>query len=216
MRVLVACEFSGRVRDAFLKRGHDAVSCDLLPTDSPGPHVQGNVLDILCDGWDLMVGHPPCTHLASSGAAHFERKGPAVQKAALDFFAALYFAPIGRVCIENPVGIPSTRFGKPTQIVQPWWFGDAERKATCLWLRGLPPLKPTRRVKPEIIVYPNGKTYSKCHNHYVKTGKPRGYERSRTFIGFAEAMADQWSALSPIQPRYSVERWQEHYGHLVS
>ena len=142
MRVLVACEYSGRVRDAFAARGHEAVSCDILPTDVPGPHHQGDVRDILGDGWDLMVAHPPCTHLAVSGARWFKHK-QAEQAEALDFVRLLMAAPIERIAIENPVSIISSRIRRPDQIIQPWQFGHGETKATCLWLKNLPPLTPT-------------------------------------------------------------------------
>ena len=137
MRVFVACEYSGVVRDAFLRRGDDAVSCDLLPTDVPGPHIQGDVLPHLGDGWDLMIAHPPCTHLAVSGARWFKDKLPE-QAEALEFVRLLLDAPIPRIALENPVSIISTRIRKPDQIIQPWMFGHGEVKATCLWLRNLP------------------------------------------------------------------------------
>lgn len=133
MRVLVACEFSGRVRDAFIRRGHDAWSCDLLPTEVPGPHIQGDVLSILGNGWDLMIAHPPCTHLAASGARWWKEKGPMVQWEALEFVRALLAAPIPKIALENPVGKISTSIRKPDQIIQPWQFGHPETKATCLF-----------------------------------------------------------------------------------
>ena len=186
-RVLVACEYSGRVRDAFRRAGHDAVSCDILPTEVPGPHHQGDVREILGDGWDLLVAHPPCTHLAVSGARHFSRKAASgVQDEALDFVRLLLDAPIARVALENPVSIISTRIRKPDQIVQPWQFGHGETKATCLWLHGLPPLAPTDVVagrEPRV--------------HRMAPGPDRWKERSRTFSGIAQAMADQWGPLLP-------------------
>ena len=186
-RVLVACEYSGRVRDAFRRAGHDAVSCDLLPTEVPGPHHQGDVREILGDGWDLLVAHPPCTHLAVSGARHFSRKAASgVQDEALDFVRLLLDAPIARIALENPVSIISTRIRKPDQIVQPWQFGHGETKATCLWLHGLPPLAPTDVVagrEPRV--------------HRMAPGPDRWKERSRTFSGIAQAMADQWGPLLP-------------------
>ena len=143
MKVLVACEYSGRVRDAFLSAGHDAMSCDILPTDAPGPHYHGDVRDIICDGWDLMICHPPCTHLAVSRARHFAAKqASGVQQEALDFVRLLLNAPIPRIALENPVSIISSRIRKPDQIIQPWMFGHGETKATCLWLKGLPKLVP--------------------------------------------------------------------------
>lgn len=180
MRVLVACEFSGRVRDAFLLRGHSAVSCDLLPTESPGPHYQGNVLNILDDGWDLLVAHPPCTHLAVSGARWFKEK-LAEQAEALKFVRALLEAPIPRIALENPVSIISTRIRRPDQIVQPWMFGHGETKATCLWLSGLPKLLPTN------IVSGRSPTV-----HRMPPSPDRWKKRSLTYQGLADAMAEQW------------------------
>ena len=180
MRVLVACEFSGIVRDAFIRRGHDAVSCDLLPTEVDGPHIVGDVLSILGDGWDLLVAHPPCTHLAVSGARWFKDKLPE-QAAALEFVRTLLAAPIPRIALENPVSIISSRIRKPDQIVQPWWFGDGKVKATCWWLKNLPPLVPTHIVdgrEPEV--------------HYMSPGPDRWKNRSRTYPGLAEAIAEQW------------------------
>ena len=142
MRVLVACEYSGTVRDAFIAKGHDAMSCDLLPTDKPGPHYQGDVFDVINDGWDLMIAHPPCTHLAVSGARWFKDK-VTEQAEALDFVQRLMNAHIDRICIENPVSIISSRIRKPDQTIQPWQFGHGETKRTCLWLKGLPKLVPT-------------------------------------------------------------------------
>ena len=144
VKVLVACEYSGVVRDAFRERGHEAWSCDLLPTDVPGPHYQGDVLEILALGWDLMIAHPPCTHLAVSGARHFAAKrADGRQQGAIEFFMALANAPVKRKAIENPVCIMSSHWRKPDQIIQPWMFGHGETKATCLWLENLPLLKPT-------------------------------------------------------------------------
>ena len=146
MRVLVACEYSGRVRDAFLRAGHEAMSCDLLPTDEPGPHYQGDVRDVIGDGWNLMIAHPPCTHLAVSGARWFKDK-LAEQAEALDFVRMLMAAPIERIAIENPISIISSRIRKPDQVIQPWQYGHGETKATCLWLKGLPKLTPTNIVE---------------------------------------------------------------------
>ena len=144
MRVLVACEFSGRVRDAFIRHGHDAVSCDLLPSETEGPHYQGDVRDILNNGWDLMVAHPPCTDLAVSGARWFaDKRADGRQQAALDFVRLLMDAPIPRIAVENPVSIISSAIRKPDQVVQPWQFGEGETKATCLWLKDLPKLTAT-------------------------------------------------------------------------
>lgn len=182
-RVLVACEFSGVVRDAFISAGHDAVSCDLLLTEAPGPHYRGDVMDVLGDGWDLMIAHPPCTHLAVSGARWFKDK-QREQANAVEFFMALVNAPIGMIAVENPVSIMSTRYRKPDQIIQPWQFGHGETKATCLWLKGLPPLMPTRIV-----------TGREARVHRMPPGPNRWRERSRTFPGVAAAMAAQWGAL---------------------
>ena len=184
MRVLVACEYSGRVRDAFIARGHDAISCDLLPTESPGPHYQGDVGDLLGDSWDLLIAHPPCTHLAVSGARHFFRK-QREQREALDFVRLLLCAPVPRIALENPVSVISSRIRKPDQIIQPWQFGHGETKATCLWLRGLPPLVPTDVVSGR-----------ENRVHRMPPGPDRWKERSRTFQGIADAMADQWGRAS--------------------
>lgn len=182
MRVLVACEYSGAVRDAFLRAGHEALSCDLLPSDKPGPHYQGDVRDVLGDGWDLMIAHPPCTHLAVSGARHFEAKrADGRQQEAIEFFLALARAPIPRIAIENPVCIMSSVWRKPDQTIQPWMFGHGETKATCLWLKGLPHLVPTEIVQGR---YPRV--------HLMPQGPDRWKERSRTYEGIARAMADQW------------------------
>lgn len=180
LRVLVACEFSGVVRDAFRALGHDATSCDLLPTESPGPHYQGDVLDILDDGWDLLIAHPPCTHLAVSGARWFSEKR-AEQAEALEFVRLLLDAPIPHIALENPVSIISTRIRKPDQTIQPWQFGHGEVKATCLWLKGLPLLIPTNIV--------DGR---EARVHRMPPGPNRWKERSRTFEGIARAMAEQW------------------------
>lgn len=182
MRVLVACEFSGTVRDAFAARGHDAWSCDLLPTEKPGQHIQGDVTAVLGDGWDLMVCHPPCTHLAVSGARWFAEK-VTEQAEALEFVRTLLDAPIPRIALENPVSIISSRIRKPDQVIQPWQFGHGEVKATCLWLKGLPKLRPTNIVEgrePRV--------------HRMPPGPDRWRERSRTFAGIGQAMADQWGS----------------------
>lgn len=183
MRVLVACEYSGAVRDAFRACGHDAMSCDLLPTDAPGPHYQGDVRDVLIDGWDLMVAHPPCTHLAVSGARWFKDK-QAEQAKALDFVRLLLDAPVPRIALENPISIISSRIRKPDQIIQPWQYGHGETKATCLWLKNLPPLRPTNIVEGR-----------EARVHRMSPGPDRWKERSRTYAGVAAAMADQWGAL---------------------
>lgn len=180
MKVLIACEFSGTVWDAFIARGHDALSCDLLPTEKPGPHYMGPVEDILGDGWDLMVAHPPCTHLAVSGARWFKDK-QREQAEALDFVRLLLDAPIPRIALENPVSIISSRIRKPDQIIQPWQYGHGETKRTCLWLKGLEPLKPTNVV--------DGR---ENRIHRMAPGPNRWKERSKTYQGIAEAMAEQW------------------------
>lgn len=182
MRVLIACEFSGIVRDAFAARGHDAWSCDLLESETDGGHYQMDILELLASNqsFDMMIAFPPCTHLCVSGARWF--KGKAMeQKAAINFFMALAHAPIGRIAIENPIGIMSTRWRRPDQIVQPWQFGHGEVKATCLWLKNLPPLKPTNIV--------DGRT---PRVHHASPGPDRWKERSRTLEGIAKAMASQW------------------------
>lgn len=182
MRVLVACEFSGIVRDAFKALGHDAWSCDLLPTERPGNHIVGDVRRELGGDWDLMVAHPPCTHLAVSGARWFADK-KREQAAALDFVRVLFCCPIPRVALENPISIISSRIAKPTQIIQPWMFGHGEVKATCLWLKGLPALRPTRVVRGRV-----------ARVHRAPPGPERWKERSRTLSGIAAAMAAQWGS----------------------
>ena len=191
MRVLVACEYSGRVRDAFIARGHDAMSCDLLPTESPGPHYVGDVRDVLMAGWDLMVCHPPCTHLAVSGARHFAAKrAGGVQQEALDFVRMLLDAPIPKIALENPISIISSAIRKPDQIIQPWQFGHPEFKATCLWLKGLSPLQPTNLLRPPPRGSEAAKEWEKVHR--MPPGPDRWKERSRTYQGIADAMAKQW------------------------
>jgi hypothetical protein len=182
MRVLVACEYSGVVRNAFIDKGHDAMSCDLLPSETPGPHYQGPVQDILGDGWDLMVAHPPCTHLAVSGARWFKDK-QTEQAEALDFVRLLLAAPVARIALENPISIISSRIRKPDQIIQPWQFGHGETKATCLWLKGLPKL-----VSTDIV---DGR---EARIHKMPPSVDRWKIRSRTFPGIAAAMANQWGS----------------------
>lgn len=180
MKVLVACEYSGTVRDAFIAKGHEVMSCDLLPTDVHGPHYQGDVFDIINDGWDLMIAHPPCTHLAVSGARWFKDK-QIEQKEALEFVRRLLNASIPKIALENPVSIISSKIRKPNQIIQPWQFGHGETKATCLWLKGLPNLVPTDIVEgrePKV--------------HMMSPGPNRWKERSKTYAGIAKAMAEQW------------------------
>lgn len=185
MRVLVACEYSGAVRDAFMERGHFAMSCDLLPSEKPGNHYCGDVFDVLDQDWDLVIMHPPCTHLAVSGARHFaEKRADGRQQAALDFVGRLMQCKAPMWALENPVSIISSQFRKPDQIIQPWQFGHGETKATCLWLKGLPKLVPTDVV--------DGR---EARVHRMPPSADRWKERSRTFAGIAAAMADQWGAL---------------------
>ena len=193
MRVLIACEYSGTVRDAFLTLGHDALSCDLLPTDAPGPHYQGDVLDIINDGWDLMVAHPPCTDIAVSGAAWFKEKiADGRQQRALDFVRRLMDSHIGMIAIENPISVISSKIRKPDQIIQPWMFGHMEQKATCLWLKGLHKLTETNNVKEEMMLLPKNQ---RERIHYLPPGPDRWKDRSKTFQGIADAMADQWGSM---------------------
>ncbi len=182
MKVLVACEYSGAVRDAFIAMGHEAISCDLLPTDAPGPHYQGDVFDIINDGFDLMIAHPPCTDLAVSGARHFAEKiADGRQARSLAFVQRLMDSNIPMICIENPVSIISTRIRKPDQIIQPWQHGHGETKTTCLWLKGLPKLKPSNVV--------SGRS---DRIHKMPPSPTRWKERSKTYAGIAAAMATQW------------------------
>jgi hypothetical protein len=203
MRVLIACEFSGTVRDAFIKGGHEAMSCDLEPTSVPGPHYQGNVMDIINDGWDLMIAHPPCTYLTVTGnkwfkpeyADRFPTRHQDRENAA-DFFMALANANIPKIAIENPIGVMSTRYKKPNQVVHPWQFGHEASKSTCLWLKGLPNLNPTNIVsKGEFITYKSGKRMTKWYADAASLSpKERAKVRNTTFQGIADAMAAQWGA----------------------
>jgi hypothetical protein len=185
MRVLIACEFSGIVREAFKRAGHEAWSCDLLPTEIPRNHIQDDVLNHLNEGWDLMIAHPPCTHLAVSGARWFKFK-PSEQEEALIFVKKLMNAPIPKICIENPVSVISSKIRKPDQIIQPWMFGCGETKATCLWLKNLPKLQPTKITEGR-----EGRVWK------MPPSKDRWKDRSRTFQGIAEAMAEQWGKPRP-------------------
>ena len=182
MKILIACEYSGAVRDAFIAQGHDAMSCDLLPTDAAGPHYRGDVRDVLDYPWDLMVAHPPCTHLSVSGTRHFgDKRMDGRQQSAVSFFMSLARAQIPLIAIENPVCIMSSIWRKPDQVIQPWMFGHGETKATCLWLKGLPKLVPTDVVDgrdPRI--------------HHMPPSPDRWKLRSTTYPGIAKAMADQW------------------------
>jgi hypothetical protein len=195
MRVLVACEYSGRVRDAFIKLGHDAMSCDLLPTDSPGPHYQGDIFDLDLETFDLMIAHPPCTYLTNSGVCHLHKdpsRWPKLFEGAA-FFKRLLDAPIERIAIENPImhKYSKTLIGgvKQTQVVQPWMFGHREQKATCLWLKGLAPLIETNNVKIEMMALPKNE---RERLHYLPPSPDRWKIRSTTYQGIANAMAMQW------------------------
>ena len=184
MKVLIACEFSGVVKDAFRDRGHDAYSCDILPSEGKHwvKHYQEDVLNILDFGWDLMIAHPPCTHLSVSGARWFkEKQADGRQQAALAFVQKLMDAPIDKICIENPISIISSKIRKPDQIIQPWQYGHGETKATCLWLKGLPLLTPTNIVEGR-----------EARIHKLPPSKNRSKLRSITYQGIAEAMAEQW------------------------
>lgn len=190
MRVLVACEYSGAVRSAFEKRGHYAMSCDLLPAEDGGEHYQGDVRELFIHPWDLMIAHPPCTHLAVSGARWFKDKKQE-QEEALSFVRELMDAPIEKICIENPVSIISSNIRKPDQIIQPWMFGHEVSKKTCLWLKNLTHLEPTNLVgKGEYVTFSSGKRMPAWYN--LSPGQDRWKERSRTFQGIADAMAKQW------------------------
>lgn len=195
MRVLIACEYSGMVRDAFSRAGHYAMSCDLLPSEQPGLHYQGDIFDILDDGWDLMIAHPPCTYLCSSGI-HWNRRRPerAVQtENALAFVEKLLNANIDRIALENPIGIISSRIRKPDQIIQPYQFGHDASKATCLWLKNLPKLKPTQFVEPRYIDgKPRWGNQTDSGQNKLPPSKDRWKIRSETYAGIAEAMARQW------------------------
>lgn len=191
MRMLVACEFSGIVREAFAAGGHDAWSCDLLPTDQPsGKHIRGDVLEVINQGWDLIIAHPPCTHLSASGASRWaEKVADGRQPEAIKFVEAIWNADCPKICIENPVGALSTRskLGKATQYVQPFEFGHAEQKKTGLWLKGLPKLIPT-----DVIDVSNLPDNQRQRLHYLSPSKDRWRIRSTTFQGIADAMAAQW------------------------
>jgi len=192
VKVLVACEFSGTVRDAFISMGHEAMSCDLLPSEAPGPHHCGDVIDLLGQGWDLMIAHPPCTYLAVSGL-HWNKRRPERAKLtedALDFVRLLLDAPIPRIALENPIGCISSRIRKPDQIIQPWQFGHDASKATCLWLKGLPLLRHTE-------VLPGGREARRANQtasgqNKLPPSADRWKLRSLTYPGIAKAMAEQW------------------------
>jgi hypothetical protein len=202
MKVLIACEYSGVVRDAFMLRGHDAWSCDILPTESRGPHIQGDVLEILNDGWDLMIGHPPCTYISYAGTSHWNNPGRCKKRLeALDFFRKLWEAPIEKICLENPKSCASPVIAKYNQEIQPYYFGDRQYKTTWLWLKNLQPLihyeydtlfhKKTHTEIPEpIYINKNGKNIHFCGA--VKGGKDRAKNRAKFWPGIAKAMAEQW------------------------
>jgi site-specific DNA-cytosine methylase len=192
MKVLIACEYSGTVREAFRARGHDAWSCDLLDTDQPGPHIQGDVRDVLKQGWDLMIAHPPCTHLAVSGARYFKEKKEQ-QAEALSFVRELMAAPVPRICIENPVSIISSRIRRPDQIIQPWMFGEDASKKTCLWLTGLPKLQPTN-----VIIKERYANQTASGQNKIGPSPDRWKIRSKTYQGIANAMACQWGNVKDL------------------
>ena len=201
MKILIACEFSGTVREAFAAKGHDAWSCDIEPTDIPGNHYQGDVKEILKKGWDMMIAHPPCTYLTVTGNKWFKPeykdRFPTRQqdrKDAIKFFMMLAEAPIDKIVIENPIGIMSTTYKKPNQIIHPWQFGHEASKSTCLWIKGLPNLEPTNIVgKGEFVTYKSGKRMTKWYADAAsKPPKERAKIRNTTFTGIAQAMANQW------------------------
>jgi hypothetical protein len=183
VKIIVACEFSGTVRDAFIRRGMDAISCDILPTEAPGPHIRGDIRDVDLSAFDLMIAHPPCTHLAVSGARWWAGR-QREQEEAIAFVQYLMDAPVPRIAIENPIGKLSSAVRRPDQIIQPWMFGHGEVKATCLWLKGLPPLKPTQIVPGR-----------EARVHRMPPGPDRWKKRSLTYGGIAEAMAEQWGRI---------------------
>ena len=196
MHILIACEYSGTVRDAFIRAGHDAMSCDLLPTDVPGPHYQGDVFDIINNGWDMMIAHPPCTYLSVSGM-HWTARGlrdPQLTEDALEFVTRLMAASIPRIAVENPISVISSRIRKPDQIINPWQFGHDASKRTCLWLKNLPLLTPTDIVEPRIV---NGKkrwaNQTDSGQNRLPPSDDRWKIRSETYTGIAQAMAEQWS-----------------------
>jgi len=197
LKVLVACEYSGIVRDAFAKRGHDAWSCDILPTESEGNHIQGDVLGILDQGWDLMIAHPPCTHLTVTGARWFTegRKDYQLQRDGIAFVQKLMDAPIDKIAIENPRSVISSYIRPANQLINPFQYGHPVSKATCLWLKNLPKLMPTKNVEPDYVYHKSGNRMSKWHYETSllpsKNGE-RGKARSKFFQGIAEAMAEQW------------------------
>ena len=196
MRVLVACEFSGTTRDAFIKAGHDAMSCDLLPTDKPGEHYEGDVFDVIDWGWDLMIAHPPCTYLSNSGVSHLHKSTDRwvnMYEGAM-FFRKLLDSDVPRIAVENPIMHKYAKgyIGNQSQVVQPWMFGHTEQKATCLWLKNLPLLRETDNVREQMMLLPDNE---RQRLHYLPPGPDRWKERSKTFQGIADAMADQWGLI---------------------
>ena len=206
MKILIACELSGIVREEFRKRGHDAMSCDLLPTEIPGNHYQGDIMNIIDDGWDMMIAHPPCTYMSNVGIRHFniEKYGQkainrqALRALAFRFFMQLIEAPIEKICVENPVGFPNTAHRKPDQIIHPYYFGDPFQKRTCLWLKGLPLLTwdKEKAIKPPPLYICKGPISKGKKINWVEgikgSGKERKAARSKTFLGIAKAMSSQW------------------------
>lgn len=209
-RVLVACEYSGVVREAFARKGFEAWSCDILPTDIPGNHYQCDVRDVITQSWDLLIAHPPCTYLTVTGNKWFKPEyrdrfptREQDRKEAIEFFMLFADADVEHVCIENPVGIMSTLWRKPNQIIQPYQFGHSEAKKTCLWLKNLPELTPTKIVEPEYITFKSGKRMAKWYSDAVGLPKHERMKlRSKTFQGIADAMANQWSGVI----MHSIER----------
>lgn len=204
MEVIIACEFSGIVRDAFHSRGHNAVSCDVLPSEAPGPHIQDDIRNLDLARYDLMIAHPPCTHLAVSGARWFAEKQEE-QAEALEFVHWLLNAPVPRIALENPVSIISSRIRKPDQIVHPWMFGEGETKATCWWLKGLPLLEPT-----DVVDGRDGRVW------YESPGPDRWKNRSRTYPGMAAAMADQWGRETAQEPQDGYVRRVDLFGNVTN
>jgi hypothetical protein len=198
MKILVACEYSGRVRDAFIAQGHQAISCDLLPTEIEGPHIQGNVLDVLDQGWDMMIAHPSCTYLTNSGVQWLHKDPSRWDKLdeACEFFNRLLDAPIEKICIENPIphkyAIERLHGRKYSQLIQPYMFGHTETKATCFWLQGLEKLNPTSNLKAETMALPDGQ---RQRLHWLSPSPTRWKDRSRTYEGIATAMAEQWGSI---------------------
>jgi hypothetical protein len=214
LKVLIACEFSGRVRDAFLQRGHDALSCDLLPSESPGPHYEGDIKDILfSENWDLMIAHPPCTYLTTAANRFFDYPGRKEKREeAIKFFMELVNAPVSRIAIENPVGYINTLYRSPDQIIQPYYFGHPVKKTTCLWLKNLPLLQPTEMLPEPKPLYIRETEKGKGKKiHWCETiGGSREHkfrERSRTFEGIAEAMANQWGNYKSYPYQASLSNW---------